>query len=995
MSSVERERVREKKRDGHGSLSGRRFFESKKVKKRRLILSDSESDDDKFVVSPDSVDEVKVEAKSDLGSELVKQSEEADSDKKNFVGSEAHQNGADPPIKEKSGIDGPISNEAVKVEEKRVSSSEIGEEREKSIMHESTGKEDIKVESNKCLSSEVVVKREEYDINNIENALPIKEKSSIDQLASKEGIKVESETASRSETDKKREGPVRIKTGTDVSEAHNGRGSILKDKKNSLDQLGSKHEMMIDAEKVLKSKVAKAREEVDGKKKFSSLSRSDHNANGSVTKTKASLDQLSSKEEMKVGAKQGLKSKVVEEGEEAGSNKKSSAFSGVDQKESDSSSRKKNNSDRSTSEVDKTVDSNMFLNTKVVKEKEGAEKKAAEPGSERKRSRETPNDEISLKKFRSEPVRYRQEHSMETGEKNMKRKFLKSGDKGRDIEANLGSKSVASVNRERDEFDEKRMQDLKQKNEVETENGRWIERSSTRTLRKLKDNRTSSGGSSRDDVDISQQKGIRVQGKGGILRVLPSNKKVAGIERVHIHREEKENRKSMASYPPLSKERRIEKSISTSKSVKEQLNPGKVSSVENARPCKGKTEKEVPSLKVKSKKVGSSNAPMDPMSKAETQSKSKASAMTELSTKEEEGERRSIVKQKVRDQIKGILLDAGWKIELRPRRGRAYEDAVYVPPSGGSGFWSITKAYAVYVAHCHNLSENSSEKSTGGDQGHKGTPAFATIPSHLLKLLTRNVVNKRGSVKKIEKSKNLGVRKKGKGSLKIKGSKNSGGRIHGNYDNKGRKVRKKRNTVDDIGSRVHKPHLKVRNKKQRGCALLVRGGNQDADTDDDDDGYVPYIWKRTILSWMIDLGVLSVDDKVKYMNKKQTRALLEGSITRDGIRCGCCSKIITISKFEIHAGSKLHQPYQNIFVEDTGISLLQCQLNAWEKQQESERQSFYRVDIEGDDSNDDTCGICGDGGDLICCDGCPSTFHLNCLGIQVRVTLCHAKCLLL
>ncbi|XP_020256081.1 uncharacterized protein LOC109832971 isoform X2 [Asparagus officinalis] len=869
MTSVERKRDLENKRGASRSLSKRRVLESKEKKKRRLILYDSDSDDDEFVVSPriktleaDNVDEVKEATKSDLGLEVGKQAEEG------FLGSGVRENGGSLVIKEKSSIDGFANNEEAKLEPK-------SEEREEHNVNESTN-EEKKGELNKGLSSDVFEKMEEdvgekvknasaiKEKNSIEllpsetdgNASPIKESCTIDQVTSKEDIQVQPETILRSEV-VKWEDADEAKKVTDVSAAsQNGKCSMVK-KKSSINRSNSEQERNIDSEKRTKSKVVKEREETGSKKKLFAFHRADQNGSGSVTRKKSSINQSCSREEIKVEEKKVFRSKFIKEREEA-------------------RSRKKSNGDHLTSEKEERLERKKILKLEVHKEREGADsarKKSSESSSERKRSRETLDDKISSKKFRSGDVKHRVE--LEPGDENIKRK-----------------NPVAYDDRQRALANEKRMQEDLEKNfEPEAENCRWIERSTARTLRKLKAN-SSSGDTRIDDVDVSQQKGLGQHGKGSVLRVLPSNKKVGGIEGGHIRREAKEERKNILNHSLLSIERKNEKPISTTKSVKGQLNSGK------------------------------------------------ASAMIKMSTKDEANERRGTVKQRIREQIKGILLDAGWTIDLRPRKGRCYEDAVYVPPTGGAGFWSITKAYDVYVKSC-------SKKSSQGDQGCKGS-TFATIPAELLQMLTRNVVNKRRSREEIEMGERLVARTKGKGNLRIKSSKNN---------------------VDGCKAR-----------KKRGCALLVRGSNQGTDIDDD---YVPYIWKRTILSWMIDLGIVHVDEKVKYMNKKKTRALLEGSITRDGIRCGCCSKIVPISKFEIHAGSKLLQPYEYILLERTGISLLQCQLNAWEKQQESEQQSFHKVDIEGDDPNDDTCGICGDGGDLICCDGCPSTFHLNCLGLQM------------
>ena len=32
-------------------------------------------------------------------------------------------------------------------------------------------------------------------------------------------------------------------------------------------------------------------------------------------------------------------------------------------------------------------------------------------------------------------------------------------------------------------------------------------------------------------------------------------------------------------------------------------------------------------------------------------------------------------------------------------------------------------------------------------------------------------------------------------------------------------------------------------------------------------------------------------------------------------------------------------------------------------------------------SNDDVCAVCGEGGNLVCCDSCPQSFHAACAGL--------------
>ncbi|XP_026449948.1 uncharacterized protein LOC113350089 isoform X1 [Papaver somniferum] len=350
------------------------------------------------------------------------------------------------------------------------------------------------------------------------------------------------------------------------------------------------------------------------------------------------------------------------------------------------------------------------------------------------------------------------------------------------------------------------------------------------------------------------------------------------------------------------------------------------------------------------------------------------------------GDSRSTEQNRIRDQIRTILLDAGWKIEHRQRNNRDYQDSIYIRPNGGGGLWSIVKAYNAFITEWKN-------------EGGESSKSFTPIPEELISQLTRQRRSKEERMadmakKKAGKGSNISKKTGQKGSKKDKAlckpeqkKENALWKPESKKESALRKTELKKEKALRKTGKTQKSALasdanlqqgKKKRKQKRG-ALLVRSSNQKKNSDD---GFTPFTGKRSVLSWLIDMGVVALNGKVQYMNRRGTRAMQEGQITRDGIHCDCCGKIVTVSEFEIHAGSNLQQPLQNIYV-DSGVSLLQCQLDAWNKQEESDRTGFHLMEYDPNDPNDDTCGICADGGNLICCDGCPSTFHQRCLGIEM------------
>nr|GMD70493.1 increased DNA methylation 1-like [Ipomoea batatas] len=500
---------------------------------------------------------------------------------------------------------------------------------------------------------------------------------------------------------------------------------------------------------------------------------------------------------------------------------------------------------------------------------------------------------------------------------------------------------------------------------------------------------------------------IRLQGKNGVLKVMVNKKKDLSHKKNDCR--DFDSRKGSMSEDLIMKKLQIQPTIHSDSEHSEKqhlsvqrdkskMKSRKILMSKNTRASDSETDGTGTSPKVVLSALPAGNS-----LKRVKKEENKLSTAKPVSPTNKEGKTKrgaSTEKQKLREKIRGILTDAGWTIDYRPRRNRDYLDAVYISPCG-TAYWSIVKAYDAF--------QKQLEEDGGGNKSAGVSAPFSPLLEDINKLTrqTRKKIEKEMKKKRKDNGTSRD-NKKTSGNESAEGSdsdqhderlssyiKKSGKLLKGKFHARHQKNQYETNEnisiskdgkldQDIIGKSSVAPTGKLiqgRKSKIIGrCTLLVR--SSDKGQNSDIDGYVPYSGKRTLLAWMIDSGTAKLSEKVQYMNRRKTRVKLEGWITRDGIHCGCCSKILTVSKFELHAGSKLRQPFQNIVLE-SGVSLLQCLIDAWNRQEESERQDFCTVDTDGDDPDDDTCGICGDGGDLICCDSCPSTFHQSCLGIMM------------
>ncbi|KAE9455360.1 hypothetical protein C3L33_12738, partial [Rhododendron williamsianum] len=525
----------------------------------------------------------------------------------------------------------------------------------------------------------------------------------------------------------------------------------------------------------------------------------------------------------------------------------------------------------------------------------------------------------------------------------------------------------------------------------------------------------------RQKCQLVSHETIRLQGKNGVLKVMVNQKKKkmepfhkfyehpfefeerkgSRIEPLHkfyehpfefeerkVSRHEKDVKNNVVPKPSNSDSRRPEKTISIARTVKNDIKLRKPLSIS---PGVGNSESDDSDTLLR---LGPTSTQACSSLKGIEKNGGKSPLAEKIAPVEgKEGKARrgyGTEKQLLRDKIRSMLVSAGWTIDYRPRRNRDYLDAVYINPNG-TAYWSIIKAHEAF------------QKQLGVEAVDiKPSSQFTPVPEVLLSKLTRRTrkkIENEMKMKQRESCEGVDIEESVKGIDGDKGyEKLSFVRGRSGNSQNGRSHEVTCASGDDSSDTLYKGSPKkegaeklfiasnsdiIRGRKCQnigGRTLLIR--SCDKGLNSESDGYVPYMGKRTLLSWLIDSGVVHLSEKVQYMNQRRTKAMLEGWITRDGIHCGCCSKILSVLKFEIHAGSKLRQPFRNIYLE-SGVSLLQCQIDAWNTQEESRRCGFHTVDKIGDDPSDDTCSLCGDGGDLMCCDGCPATFHQSCLIIKM------------
>ncbi|CAB67675.1 putative protein [Arabidopsis thaliana] len=157
---------------------------------------------------------------------------------------------------------------------------------------------------------------------------------------------------------------------------------------------------------------------------------------------------------------------------------------------------------------------------------------------------------------------------------------------------------------------------------------------------------------------------------------------------------------------------------------------------------------------------------------------------------------------------------------------------------------------------------------------------------------------------------------------------------------------------------AHKPKAKKLTSHMfgMGCHKKVSGGGK---------------WKRDNDLHRLLFLPNGLPDGTELAYYVKSQKLLQGYKQGSGIVCSCCDTKISPSQFEAHAGmAGRRQPYRRIHIS-SGLSLHDIAVSLADG---------GHVITTGD--SDDMCSICGNGGDLLLCAGCPQAFHTACLKFQ-------------
>jgi hypothetical protein len=173
------------------------------------------------------------------------------------------------------------------------------------------------------------------------------------------------------------------------------------------------------------------------------------------------------------------------------------------------------------------------------------------------------------------------------------------------------------------------------------------------------------------------------------------------------------------------------------------------------------------------------------------------------------------------------------------------------------------------------------------------------------------------------------------------------------------------------------PKFRMLKSSKKDSRLLIRKGGTNVL-----DGRQIVLARKTVLCWLIATGFMNLKDVVQCRNPENNEVLKDGWVTWDGILCSCCIKTFSILDFKAHAMISLPRSSLNLCLQ-SGKSFTLCQIEAWNAEFMDRRSNACSRKVEAADENDDTCGFCGDGGELLCCDNCPSTYHQSCLSVKV------------